>query len=172
MLFGIVLLKFHLHDMCGLCDPKHCVVRFLACSPQLPVTNSLKLELYALRAIKGSLAPPYKPCLGSETYQTNCSREAWGGGGGFPGRGDLSALRPAIAASVSSHVMQSLLSVMSVLCAFSHVRHVSFAHFSLGRFGAMHVFSFISSFSVLIVLHGDFPMICFGRVFSFQLFCF
>ena len=58
MLFGIVLLKFHLHDMCGLCDPKHCVVRFLACSPQLPVTNSLKLELYALRAIKGSLAPP------------------------------------------------------------------------------------------------------------------
>ena len=136
-------------------------------------TRNNNLELYALRAIKGSMVPPgYKPFLGSETYQTNCSRAAWGGGGGFQGRGDLSALRPAIAASVSSHVMQSLLSVMSVLCAFSHVRHVSFAHFSLGRFGAMHVFSFISSFSVLIVLHGGFPMICFGRVFSFQLFCF
>ena len=129
MLFGIVLLKFHLHDMCGLCDPKHCVVRFLACSPQLPVTNSLKLELYALRAIKGSLAPPgYKPCLGSETYQTNCSREAWGGGGGgFRGEAIFQLYaRPSLLRSV--HMSCSRFCQSCQCCALSVMLGMSVLH--------------------------------------------
>ena len=103
------------------------------------------------------------PCLGSETNQANCSREALGGGGTVGGSGHVSSGAQSSDGGrrqLATLLHFSLMSVLQYMCIAPAFSSVSFHSFANRRFS---VFSF--QFSVFGFASFHFPeTACFHEV--------
>ena len=141
-----------MQDVCG-CADQNVLFRLHSLPSLIPLPNPFKTLSPSGEQVCQQ-PPGYKPCLGSETNQANCSREAWEGGGTVGGSRHLSSgaqssdggRRQHATLLHFSHVCigafcMSVLQYMCIPLAFSSVSFHSFANCRFSVF-SFSVFSF------------------------------